>query len=105
MTENVFNRMAPQREGDGAQAGVHWRVAMELGAAMAEANREVARPSVGVEVAERAAAAARAAVLVTIDNANLDSPGMHLPVVQWVAQQAYGTEWQRLMTTPREMWQ
>lgn len=104
MTGDVFRGMAPQRRTEGDEAGVRWRVAMQLGAAMAEANREVERPPLGVEVAERAALATRSAVLALVDNSNPDSPGMHLPVVQGIAGQAYAMEWQRLMTTPREDW-
>lgn len=99
-----FHDMAPQRGSEGDDPGIPWRVAMQLGAAMGEANREISRPSLGEELATRAAAAARAAVLTAIDNSNADSPGMHLPIVQCLAQQAYAVEWQRLANTPREDW-
>lgn len=76
MTGDVFRGMAPQRRTEGDEAGARTRLAMQLGAAMADANREVERPPLGVEVAERAALATR----------------------------SYAMEWQRLMTTPREDW-
>ena len=96
-----------QHDSDGERIpedGARTRIAMQLGAAMNEAQEELGRESMGVEAARRAGEACRAAYLAMLDAGNADSPGVYLAVLQIVCQQAYGAEWTRLMNTPREEW-
>lgn len=89
-----------QRLPDGAQT----RIAMQVGAAMSQAEHELQRESYGVELARRVAMASRAAYLTLIDAGNPDSSGMDLRVGVQLLQDAEAFERGRLMNTPREEW-
>ena len=71
---------------------------------MAKANEAVAAKPYGVELAERAGAAARAAILVLIDAGNPDTPPVGGQVLLELSHRAYTLEWQRLANTQREEW-
>lgn len=99
------SRMAPQHGGESEPPpGLQTRIAMAMGAAMARAEKTLERESLGVELARRAAAAARAAYLELVDATNLDSPGMDVRVVTALCQQQHAREWNRLLHTPRDEW-
>ena len=98
---NLFYRHRQQRTADEARK---WRMAMQVGGAMALANIEVGRPDQGTEMAELAGAASRAATLALIDAEDVKSPGIHYAVVTQIAASAYQMEWQRLLVTDREKW-
>ena len=107
----MCDEMAPQHEADHEPENEDWRRpgsrvlrAMQMGAAMHEAQMELEREPIGVELARRAGAAARAAVLELTDWAHPGSPGMFGHVTQSVALQAYCGEWNRLMATDRAEW-
>lgn len=77
---------------------------MQVGAEMARACEALERTPGGVEAAERAAAAARAAYAKLVDVAHPDSWCPNLQLVAQLTAQAYAMEWQRLMQVPREIW-
>jgi hypothetical protein len=91
-------RLKPQA--GSAPPGVQTRIAMAMGAEMEKAQYELSRPELGVELAERASKAARAAYLALVDAANPDSFGMYGPLVTQIGAQSYATEWSRLTQTP-----
>lgn len=99
--DGVLGGMKPQARG---VDGVRTRIAMQMGAAMAEAQVELARPGIGEEAAELCGRAARAAVMAFNDSLNPESPGFSVPVVGMVLQQAYATEWARLSNVARAEW-
>lgn len=96
-------RLKPQI-GSGPGEGFRMRLAMQMGAAMGEAQADLLRPTAGEEAAELAGRASRAAVAAFLDMNNPETPGFSLGLVAAIAQQAYATEWARLANNPREQW-
>ena len=93
-------RLAPQR--GNMPVGAQTRIAMSMGAEMAKAEAELDRPPGGVEMAELAGAAARAAVFAYTDPTDPDTVMM----ADWpnISQLAFDKEWARLAGTDREKW-
>ncbi|MBA4180247.1 MAG: hypothetical protein C0506_06610 [Anaerolinea sp.] len=96
-------RLKPQ-VGCGPSPEARARMAMQIGAAMGQANVDLSRPSAGEEAAERSGRAARAAAMAFNAEGDPSASGFVIPLVKSIAERAYATEWGRLAQIPREMW-